>query len=44
VRTPAVPRDPVARLWHSASMLREHRADGHIAALVGARIGGTQAP
>ncbi len=24
-------------------MLREHRADGHIAALAGARIGGTEA-
>lgn len=38
-----LPSDPVARLWHSATMLREHRADGHIAALVGARIGGTEA-
>src|ERR1700753_1105673 len=35
--------DPVARLWHSATMLREHRGDGHVAALVGARIGGTEA-
>jgi hypothetical protein len=43
MRTLAVPNDPVARLWHSASMLREHRADGHVAALVGARIGGTEA-
>ncbi|NUS26750.1 MAG: MarR family transcriptional regulator [Streptomyces sp.] len=43
MRTLAVPSDPVARLWHSATMLREHRGDGHIAALVGARIGGTQA-
>jgi hypothetical protein len=34
---------PVARLWHSATMLREHRGDGHIAALVGAGIGGTEA-
>lgn len=39
----AVPGDPVARLWHSATMLREHRGDGHVAALVGARIGGTEA-
>ena len=38
-----VPEDPVARLWHSATMLREHRGDGHIAALVGERIGGTEA-
>ncbi|MFD6491279.1 MarR family transcriptional regulator [Streptomyces sp. NPDC060188] len=43
MRTVAVPSDPVARLWHSATMLREHRGDGHIAALVGARIGGTEA-
>jgi hypothetical protein len=43
MRTLPVPNDPVARLWHSATMLREHRADGHIAALVGARIGGTEA-
>jgi hypothetical protein len=43
MRTLPVPSDPVARLWHSATMLREHRGDGHIAALVGARIGGTEA-
>ncbi len=43
LRSLPVPGDPVARLWHSANMLREHRADGHIAALVGARIGGTEA-
>jgi hypothetical protein len=43
MRTLPVPEDPVARLWHSATMLREHRGDGHVAALVGARIGGTEA-
>lgn len=43
MRTLPVPSDPVARLWHSATMLREHRGDGHIAALVGARIGGAEA-
>jgi hypothetical protein len=42
MRTLPVPSDPVARLWHSATMLREHRCDGHIAALVCARIGGTE--
>src|ERR1700759_3797777 len=42
MRTVPVPSDPVARLWHSATMLREHRCDGHIAALVGERIGGTE--
>jgi hypothetical protein len=43
MRTLPVPGDPVARLWHSATMLREHRGDGHVAALVGARVGGTEA-
>ncbi|MBU2667913.1 MarR family transcriptional regulator [Actinoplanes bogorensis] len=43
MRTLDIPSDPVARLWHSATMLREHRGDGHIAALVGAGIGGTEA-
>ncbi|MEU3660648.1 MarR family transcriptional regulator [Streptomyces sp. NPDC032940] len=43
MRTLPIPGDPVARLWHSATMLREHRGDGHVAALVGARIGGTEA-
>jgi hypothetical protein len=43
MRALPVPGDPVARLWHSATMLREHRGDGHVAALVGARIGGTEA-
>jgi len=43
MRTLPVPGDPVARLWHSGTMLREHRCDGHIAALVCARIGGTEA-
>jgi hypothetical protein len=43
MRTLAVPGDPVARLWHCATMLREHRGDGHVAALVGAGIGGTEA-
>ncbi|WP_328686086.1 MarR family transcriptional regulator [Streptomyces sp. NBC_01261] len=43
MRTLDIPGDPVARLWHSATMLREHRGDGHIAALLGAHIGGTEA-
>jgi hypothetical protein len=42
-RTLPVPDDPATRLWHSATMLREHRGDGHVAALVGARVGGTEA-
>ena len=43
MRTLPVPGDPVARLWHSATMLREHRGDGHIAALLAAGIGGAEA-
>ncbi len=43
LRALPMPEEPVARLWHSANMLREHRGDGHIAALVSERIGGTEA-
>ena len=43
VRTLPVPAEPVARLWHGANLLREHRGDGHVAALVTAGIGGTEA-
>ena len=38
-----VPGEPVARLWHAATLLREHRGDGHNAALVARGIGGTEA-
>lgn len=43
LRSLPVPEEPVARLWHAANMLREHRGDGHVVALVSARIGGTEA-
>jgi hypothetical protein len=43
VRTLPVPTEPVARLWHGANLLREHRGDGHVAALVSAGVGGTEA-
>lgn len=43
LRTLPIPEEPVARLWHAATLLREHRGDGHIAALVAAGIGGTEA-
>jgi hypothetical protein len=33
------PDDPYARLWHAATVVREHRGDGHIAALVSAGLG-----
>ena len=38
-----VPEEPVARLWHAATLLREHRGDGHNNALVANGIGGTEA-
>jgi len=37
------PEEPLSRLWHAATMLREHRGDGHVAALVAAGIGGRDA-
>jgi hypothetical protein len=36
-------REPAARLWHAATLLREHRGDGHFAALVAAGIDGCEA-
>jgi hypothetical protein len=43
LRALAVPEEPVARLWHAATLLREHRGDGHNAALLAHGIGGTEA-
>ena len=43
LRALPMPVEPVARLWHAANMLREHRGDGHITALMSERIGGTEA-
>lgn len=37
------PERPVAALWHAATLLREHRGDGHVAALVAEGIGGRDA-
>jgi len=42
LRALPMPEEPVARLWHAANMLREHRGDGHVVALVSERIGGTE--
>jgi hypothetical protein len=36
------PSDPLARLWHAATLLREHRGDGHNATLLAAGIGGRE--
>ncbi|WIV56127.1 SCO6745 family protein [Amycolatopsis nalaikhensis] len=43
LRALPVPREPVARLWHAATLLREHRGDGHTVALMAEGIGGTEA-
>ena len=34
------PDDPYARLWQAATTLREHRGDGHVAALVAGGLAG----
>jgi hypothetical protein len=38
-----VPAETLARLWHAATVLREHRGDGHIAALVAADLDAPEA-
>jgi hypothetical protein len=43
VRTLPLPTEPLPRLWHGANLLREHRGDGHVAALLTMGIGGTEA-
>ena len=42
LRSLPIPDDPVARLWHAATLLREHRGDGHNAALMAYGIGGLE--
>jgi Helix-turn-helix family len=37
------PEEPAAVLWHACTLLREHRGDGHVAALTAAGIGGREA-
>lgn len=43
LRALPVPDEPVARLWHTANLLREHRGDGHVVALVTEQVGGIEA-
>jgi hypothetical protein len=43
LRSIAIPEEVVARHFHAASLLREHRGDGHIAALMIEGIGGVEA-
>ena len=42
LRALPIPDEPVARLWHAANTLREHRGDGHIAALMVEEIDRTE--
>jgi hypothetical protein len=37
------PADAVGRVWHTATVLREYRGDGHVAALVDVQVDGVQA-
>ena len=37
------PDEPRLRLWHAATLLREHRGDGHIAVLIANGVGGLEA-
>ena len=39
----AWPTEPHLVFWHAITLLREHRGDGHIAALVAADLGGLEA-
>ena len=43
LRAIPVPDDVVARFFHAGSLLREHRGDGHIAALMIEGVGGLEA-
>src|SRR5205085_8092640 len=42
LRALPIPDDVVTRLFHAASLLREHRGDGHIAALMVEGVGGLE--
>jgi hypothetical protein len=42
LRAIPVPDEVVARLFHAASLLREHRGDGHIVALMTEGVGGLE--
>jgi hypothetical protein len=37
------PDEPLLQLWHAATLLREHRGDGHVAALLHAPLGPVEA-
>ena len=37
------PEEPLLQVWHGATLLREHRGDGHVAALLHAGLSGLEA-
>jgi hypothetical protein len=37
------PEEPILVLWHAATLLREHRGDGHVAALLHSGLSGIEA-
>ncbi len=37
------PDEPLLQVWHGATLLREHRGDGHVAALLAEDLGGLEA-
>src|SRR5947199_248838 len=39
----AWPEEPLLQLWHAVTLLREHRGDGHLAALLRAGLTGLEA-
>ena len=43
LRALPIPDDVVGRLFHAASLVREHRGDGHIVALMSEGVGGLEA-
>jgi hypothetical protein len=43
LRALPIPDELVARLFHAATLLREHRGDGHVAALMVEGVGGLEA-
>ncbi|MBV5243437.1 hypothetical protein KUF57_07805 [Mycolicibacterium sp. PAM1] len=36
------PTEPLARLWHASTLLREHRGDGHVAVLTAEGVSGRE--
>jgi hypothetical protein len=36
------PAEPLSRIWHAATVLREYRGDGHVAQLVAAQVDGVE--